>query len=70
MKKIIVILLSAFVATMATALFCKTLSAPKNDVFEENIEALSEGELNQPIWERYYRNDLEYNCAKPGNETC
>ena len=72
MKKIIIAVFVAAMTICSVMIVCKVVSSPMNECVRENIEALADDEIpyNQPVWERYYRNDLEYNCAKPGNETC
>ena len=44
-----------------------------SDLALANVEALaqSEGDYQEKIWERYYREDnTGYNCIKTGSETC
>ena len=72
MKKIIIAVFVAIMTICSVMIVRKVVSSPMNEYIRENIEALAEDETpyNQPVWERYYRNDLEYNCSKPGSETC
>lgn len=72
MRKIIITVFVAVMALCSIMIAGKVVSSPMDEAIRENIEALTDNEVpyDQPVWERYYRNDLEYNCSKPGEETC
>lgn len=66
-----IILCAAFSLLASVTISYVAIHRSSNSFIEQNIEALSDGEsLNDPIWTRFYRDDLGYNCAKPGKETC
>ncbi|MDD4569687.1 MAG: NVEALA domain-containing protein [Tepidanaerobacteraceae bacterium] len=73
MKKKLVVLSLAAVLAVPAFLFIQNRSNNSCSLIMENVEALANDEvkdLDKPVWERFYREDGGYNCAKPGNETC
>ena len=70
------LILAASVAIVAAAAFCGISSAvrisSKNDILNQNVEALSSGELNlnDPVWIKYHREDGGFNCTRGGEEVC
>lgn len=76
MKKTVFSIVCAIALATCAFVYSNVAASSSDRALNENIEVLADDEgeytvpYNEPVWERHYRNSCEYNCAKPGDETC
>lgn len=70
MKKIY--LISLLLCVSMSTIGVKQALKSSNPLFDANIEALADGEINrdEEKWEVYHREDGGYNCCGGGDQKC
>ena len=71
-KKALWFVPAACAVAMAAIMTAEYSRLKEGDLFEANVEALSDDEsiFNQPIWVVYHREDGGMNCTRGGEEKC
>lgn len=69
-KSLVYFIATCAIVVIGAIIAAKTISDQRDPFFDDNIEALTDLELNQPIWLIHHWENGDYNCTKGGNEVC
>lgn len=71
-KKLIVSAGMVIVAAAALCIQVSNESVVSNELFEENVEALTrvENDYQKEIWIVYEHGNVDFNCTKGGTRSC
>ena len=69
-KKVFIYVIACIIIAASTFIVSKTYRSQCESFLDDNIEALMDLELNQPIWIIHHWENGDYNCTKGGSEIC
>ena len=69
-KSLVYFIATCAIVVIGAIIAAKTISDQHDPFFDDNIEALTDLELNKPIWKVEYISQDDYTCDPDGTQVC